>query len=302
MSLHKFEWSAKSTIREALQTASLLFGSRGVEYPRLQAEVLLQHLLGFTKVKLLTEDQLVFPIDKRDLFEDWVDRRLRGEPLQYIIGLQEFYGRDFKVNPSVLIPRPETEILVEEVLKRKSWWGKESAVRPVIADVGTGSGAIAVTLAIEWKEAAVYSVDISPDAIRTARENADRLRAEVRFLEGDLLQPLIDRQIRLDVLVSNPPYIPSVDIAGLAVEVREHEPRLALDGGKDGLDPYRKMAERLPTVMNQTGPRLVAFEVGFGQAEEVKTLLEQNWPDCRTEIVNDLQGIGRVVLAWRQTQ
>ncbi|GAX90187.1 peptide chain release factor N(5)-glutamine methyltransferase [Effusibacillus lacus] len=282
-----------TTVREALQQASLLFTERRIQNPRLNAEVLLQHLLGWTKAKLLAEDREPFPSEKSGLFQMWMDRRLQGEPLQYIVGVQEFYGRDFHVNPAVLIPRPETEILIEEVLKRRQWWN-----RPLIADIGTGSGAIAVTLALEWPESGVYAVDISLDAIGVAQENAKRLGAQVHFLHGDLVGPLLSEGLRLDVLVSNPPYIPSEEVDKLAVEVRGHEPRLALDGGHDGLEPYRRITQALPNLMRETGPALVGFEVGIGQAQAVAALIGTNWPGSETGIVRDLQGIERVVLGW----
>lgn len=308
------------TIREALQQASLLFRERGIPNPRLNAEVLLQHLFGWSKAKLLTEERLPFPPEKSALFRSWVERRISGEPLQYIVGVQEFYGRNFRVAPSVLIPRPETEILVEEILKRRCWWretkagadaGRERSgdngpagdggLRPLVADIGTGSGAIGVTLALEWPEADVCAVDISPDAIRLAQENAQRLGADIRFLHGDLAEPLLREGLRLDVLVSNPPYLPSREIAGLAVEVREHEPRLALDGGEDGLEPYRRMTRILPQLMTEGAPALVGFEVGIHQARTVAAMIERNWPGAKTEIVRDLQGIERVVLGWKSS-
>lgn len=303
-----------NTIREALQQASRLFMQQGIDVPRLNAEVMVQHLLGWNKAKLLAEDLQPFPADKRELFRGWVKRRLAGEPLQYIVGLQEFYGRDFRVTSAVLIPRPETEILIEEVLKRcNGWTGTRLSTRgepsqdaprathqPLVADIGTGSGAIAVTLALEWPEADVYSVDISPDAIRVAQDNAQRLGAKVRLLQGDLIDPLLQADMRLDVLVSNPPYIPSQDIDRLTVEVREHEPRLALDGGVDGLDPYRRITQALSRLMRIEGPTLVGFEVGIHQAGEVAALIERNWSDAETEIVKDLQGIERIVLGWKK--
>ncbi|MFC4769439.1 peptide chain release factor N(5)-glutamine methyltransferase [Effusibacillus consociatus] len=288
------------TIREALQKASLQFGERGIQNPRLHAEVLLQHLFGWTKAKLLAEDREPFPVDKFDLFQSWIERRLSGEPLQYIVGVQEFYGRDFHVNRSVLIPRPETEILIEEVLKRREWWST-SARSPLIADIGTGSGAIAITLALEWPEAEICTVDLSPDAIRVAQDNARRLGADVRFLQGDLTEPLLQNHLRLDVLVSNPPYIPSKDIEALAIEVRGHEPHLALDGGEDGLEPYRRITEVLSRLMREEGPTLVGFEVGIQQAHDVAGMIERNWTGAQTEIIKDLQGIDRVVLGWKRS-
>lgn len=287
--------SMNNSIREAVQQASRLFAKKGIDAPRLNAEVLAQQVLGWSKAKLFAEDGQPFPEDLRDRFESWVQRRLTGEPLQYIVGVQEFYGRDFQVTPAVLIPRPETELLVEQVLKRRNWW---QGRKPIAADIGTGSGAIAVTLALEWPQAAVVTVDISPEALRVAQENAERLGARIRLLQGDLLHPVMEAGMRLDVLVSNPPYIPSADIDRLMVEVREYEPRLALDGGTDGLDPYRRIAELLPQIMSGKPPAMVAFEVGVGQAAEVASLIRRHWQGSETDIVQDLQGIDRIVMGW----
>lgn len=287
------------TIREALQQASLLFTEHGIANPRLNGEVLLQHLLGWSKAKLLAEDRESFPSGKRDLFLSWLDRRVKGEPLQYIVGVQEFYGRDFQVNPSVLIPRPETEILIEEVLKRRNWWSEGDS--PAIADIGTGSGAIAVTLALEWPDATVTTVDISPDAIRTAQGNAGNLGAHVRFLQGDLVEPLVREGERIDIVVANPPYIPSEEIEGLAVEVRGHEPRLALDGGADGLEPYRRITQQLDRLMREDAPALVGFEAGIHQAQDVAQMIIDCWPGSQTQIVKDWNGIERVVIGWKRS-
>ncbi len=232
-----------------------------------------------------------------------LERKAAGEPVQYLIGEQWFYGLPFAVTPAVLIPRPETELLVEAVLEAadRLWpdargaTERADAAAPTVVDVGTGSGAIAVTLASQRPGWRVEASDLSADALETARGNAARhcAAARMRFAQGDLLAPFAGRGI--DVLVSNPPYIPASDIAGLQREVRDHEPRLALDGGKDGLDPYRRMLEQLPSLA--AVPRIVAFELGQGQAQEVARMLREagHWPDIR--IVSDYAGIERHVIA-----
>jgi release factor glutamine methyltransferase len=284
------------TIREVLLRASHFLEEKGVRHPRLNAEVLLQHVLGWEKYRLLAEMHAEFPAEKRAWFDRLLGRRGNHEPLQYIVGRQEFYGRDFFVREGVLIPRPETEILIEEICKRKGMFLRP----PIIADVGTGSGAIAVTLALEWPEAQVWAIDLSPDALTIARENAERLGANVSFLQGDLLEPLRQTGLRVDLLVSNPPYIPSEEVSRLDREVRCFEPLLALDGGEDGLAPYRRMTDRLPQVIREDGPALVAFEVGIHQAEAVAQMIERAWHGAQTEIIPDWQGIGRVVIGWRE--
>jgi release factor glutamine methyltransferase len=287
----------KETIREVILRASRFLEDKGIRHPRLNAEVLLQHVLGWEKYQLLAEMHMEFPEESRETYERLIMRRGSHEPLQYIVGHQEFFGRDFIVRKGVLIPRPETEILVEEVCKRKEMF----TGHPVIVDVGTGSGAIAVTLALEWPEAQVSAIDLSKDALEVAQENAVRLGASVSFYQGDLLEPILREGLWIDVLVSNPPYIPSGDVHHLDKEVRCYEPLLALDGGEDGLFPYRLMVQQLPLVMREEGPALVAFEVGIHQAEAVARLIEQAWPPARTTIVPDWQGIGRVVIGWRES-
>lgn len=293
------------TIREVLLRASRFLQEKGVRNPRLNAEVLLQEVLGLAKYQLLAEQHKPFPPEKWPQLQEWLERRGRQEPLQYILGRWEFYGRDFLVSPGVLIPRPETEILVEEVLRRRSLFLATASTQgaspaaPLVLDVGTGSGAIAVTLALEWPEARVLASDLSDAALAVARENARRLGADVTFIQGDLLRPVLEAGVRVAVLVSNPPYIPRAEVPLLDAEVRLYEPLLALAGGEDGLDAYRRITHQLPQVMCETGPALVAFEVGIHQAEQVADMVERAWPRARTVIVPDLQGIGRVVLGLR---
>jgi len=286
------------TIREALFGASRFFEAQGVRAAMYNAESMVQHLLGWNKTQLLMNWEQPFPEEHRGAFDELVHRRGAGEPLQYLLGVQEFYGREFQVSSAVLIPRPETEFLVEEVLKQKRVFGAS----PLIVDIGTGSGAIAVTLAAEWPEARVIAIDISPDALEMARSNAARLGVadRITFFQGDLIAPLLEQGLRPDIIVSNPPYIPSADCEELDIEVRDHEPRLALDGGEDGLNPYRIISAALPKLWPATGPAYVAYEVGIHQDRDVEAMIASAVPEVETGIKPDLQGIGRVIWGRRE--
>jgi release factor glutamine methyltransferase len=285
------------TVREAFMRASSFLKERGVDEANASAELLLQHVLGVTRTKLLM--MWSEPAVDRDTFDklfELVQRRAAGEPVQYIMGETYFYGRRFQVTRSVLIPRPETELLVERILiAGRDLWGEEG--RPLAVDIGTGSGAIAVSLAAEqplWRMAAS---DLDPEALKVARSNAADHGVEERitFLEGDLLEPVL-REFgnRIDVLVSNPPYIRTEDLHGLQREVRDYEPHLALDGGEDGLVPYRRMLEQLRK--SGSAPRVIGFECGMGQAGDVAGMLREAalWEDIF--IVEDYAGIERHVI------
>ena len=215
----------------------------------------------------------------------YLNDRMKGKPTQYITGNQEFYGRDFRVNPAVLIPRPETEHLVEAVLT-----ALQNPAR--ILDVGTGSGAIAITLALEAARHTVFATDISPKALEVATQNAFTRRANVRFLNADLLTAIADHS--LDAVVSNPPYVPDADAPTMQREVRDWEPHLALFAGQTGLDIYRHLIPEAARVLKPGG--LLALEFGFGQSEAL-TALTATWQNV--QIKPDLAGIPRVLLAHR---
>lgn len=283
------------TIQEALSRASSFLKLHDVEQHQFAAELLLRHVLGITREKLFT--MLTDPLPERaeSAYQIVVERRASGEPVQYIIGQQEFYGLLFRVTPAVLIPRPETEILVEEVSKRIPRIWQEGSLLTA-TDIGTGSGAIAVSLAVHHPQLQVVAVDISPDALCVAEENAGlhNVGSRVKFVKGDLLQPLLAEGKKADIIVSNPPYIPSADIKELDIQVRGHEPGTALDGGADGLDYYRSLAEGMPLVLRSPG--LAAVEVGIGQADRVKEMFMATDLFNAVEVINDLAGIGRVVI------
>ncbi|MFE5324179.1 peptide chain release factor N(5)-glutamine methyltransferase [Paenibacillus sp. NPDC056579] len=290
----------KLTIREAYVKASSFLQGYDVLEAAHCAELLLQHLFGWSRSELLLRWQEMFPVERQGEWEALLQRKAAGEPVQYIIGEQEFYGLPFKVNPAVLIPRPETELLVEQiVLLGKQLWqdGGDRKTSPLVADIGAGSGAIAVSLAVQCPQWSIMSSDISPAALAVARANAELngVGERVSFVEGDLLAPYIERGLKLDAVVSNPPYIPQADEEGLQPEIRLYEPPSALYGGADGLVLYRRLIAQLAQL--PALPSLVGLEVGIGQAEAVSQMLADAaaWDEIR--IVPDLAGINRHVIS-----
>ncbi|KKO54736.1 SAM-dependent methyltransferase [Paenibacillus sp. DMB20] len=288
MERNGFRMTPERSIREAFVEASSFLDACGVMEPQRNAQLLLEHVLGLSGTAYYMALPERFPEELRTAWEEAVNRKAEGMPAQYITGEQEFYGRAFEVTPDVLIPRPETELLVEAVLKEAG--ALQGKLR--VADIGTGSGAIAVTLALQSSAWKVMASDISPAALEVAARNAGKLGAEVEFREGNLLEPFAGTA--LDIVVSNPPYIPAADIEGLQPEVRDYEPRTALDGGEDGLNPYRIMMEQLELL--PAPPRIIAFELGMGQAGEVADLLRREGHWSRIVTVQDLAGIDRHVL------
>lgn len=282
--------SGALNISEARREASSFLEAAGVSEPLSNTELLLRHVLGLSGAAYLTALRDPFPQDRKALWEEAIRRKAAGEPAQYIIGEQEFYGLTFQVTPAVLIPRPETELLVEAIADagNRLWPGGA----PLVADIGTGSGAIAAALAHLRPSWRITASDISPEALAVAQANVQRLGLDVTFKQGNMLEPFAGEP--LDIVVSNPPYIPAETIEGLQPEVRDYEPRGALDGGPDGLGPYRIMMEQLSLLPHP--PRLIGFELGMGQAEEVAEMLRQAgfWNEIVT--IPDLAGIDRHVL------
>jgi release factor glutamine methyltransferase len=285
------------TIREAFVEASSFFKERGIADSASCAELLLQHVLGWSRSRLLLHWEEQLPSELAPLWREYVARKAEGEPVQYITGEQEFYGLQLEVvSGAVLIPRPETELLVEGILREEArLFGQGAAVR--LADIGTGSGAIPVALACARPAWRMIACDISPQALDVARRNAAKhgVAGQIAFYEGDLLGPLLGSGITVDVLVSNPPYIPAADIPLLQPEVRLYEPHLALVGGDDGLAVYRRLTQQLPEL-----PTLVALEVGIGQSADVSGMLGRcaDWDEIYT--IPDLAGIERHVMAVRR--
>jgi release factor glutamine methyltransferase len=261
------------------------------ERARRDAESLLLHLTGKSKTWLLAHLDDDFAGCTAIRYQAVLQRRLSGEPMQYVTGETEFFGLAFRVTPDVLIPRPETEHLVEKTI--------ELVVRfqnPRVVDIGTGSGAIAVALAHRVKDVQITAIDLSEAALGIARGNALRndVETHIRFLQGDLLEPVEEE--RFDIVVSNPPYVPVSDRDTLSVEVRDHEPALALFAGADGLDVYRRLIPQADRVLTPDG--FIALEIGYGQASSIRSLLS-NSGFAHIEFASDLQGIPRVAVAQR---
>ena len=292
-------FSSEMTVAAALARAIPALTDAGVDTPRLDAQLLLLWTLKCRREDLIREPERVLSERELLIYEKAISLRTQRRPLPYITGEAWFYGRPFKINRAVLIPRPETEMLVEAA--REICRG-ESA--PVLADIGTGSGCLAVTLALEIPEAQVWATDLSGDALKLARKNVVRYALEERVtqLRGDLLVPL-PPELRCAVIVSNPPYIPEAEISGLQPEVRDYEPRLALSGdgeatGLDGTALHRRLLLEAPPYLKPRGWLLL--EVGMGQAQTVAEAA-QEVGYAEVAIREDLAGIGRVVISqWTQ--
>jgi release factor glutamine methyltransferase len=261
------------------------------ERARRDAELLLLGTLGQSKTWLIAHADEKLPDGGAETYEERIERRLQGEPVQYITGEAEFYGFTLQVNRSVLIPRPETEHLVERVIQLAAGFA-----RARIVDVGTGSGALAIALAHNLPQAAVTAVDISASALEVARGNAERhgVAGRIRFLEGDLLKPVAGE--RFDIVVSNPPYVPERDRDSLTVEVRDYEPAQALFAGEDGLGAYRRLVPDAWAVL--VSGSYLALEIGCGQEAEIRALLAGRGFQA-IQFLGDLQGIPRVATARR---
>jgi release factor glutamine methyltransferase len=274
-----------------LESAVARLASSGVEAARFDAEVLLADVLGVDRARLFVDRDRALDATERARFEDLVARRGRRQPLQQLRGRQEFFSRNFFVDRHVLVPRPETETLVEAAIAAALAMPRRGLR---ILDIGTGSGAIAVTLALELAEALVFAGDVSGEALRVARRNASTHGARVEFREGDLCAPFVSD--RFDLVVANPPYVPSSAIAALAPEVRDHEPRLALDGGEDGLEFYRRLARDASPLLGDDGEILV--EVGHDQSGAVLDVFASRGLQP-VDVRRDLAGIERVVRVRR---
>ncbi len=265
------------TILELINWSKGYLADKGFENARLETELLLGHVLALPRIELYLQYERQLGDGELAGYKALLKRRLTGEPVQYVTGTAGFMLADFEVTPAVLIPRPETEALVEVAARMISeQLGEAKAAQDdvVLADIGTGSGVIAVTLAQKFPTARVIATDVSPDALAVARRNAEKVGVSERisFVEGTGLAPVFEMGAGGSIagLVSNPPYIPTGDMAGLSTEVRGFEPRLALDGGADGLDCLRSIIEDVPKVLADGG--IVALEFGDGQAEAVREL------------------------------
>ncbi len=271
------------TILKVLTWTKKYLAGKGVENARLEAEWMLCAALGTDRVGLYVNYDKPLTSTELNGFRGMVGRRAKREPLQYILGSQDFFGLDFEVTPGVLIPRHDTETLVREALAR-------APGNATILDIGVGSGCLAVALAKNLPGAEVTGVDPSPRALALAERNAHRHQVSLNLLCGSLFEPVKGR--RFDLVVSNPPYIPAVDLAGLQPEVRDYEPREALDGGSDGLEYYRRIIPDAAAHLN-TGGWLI-MEMGIGQARDVLELLEKSGGFSEVFTAMDPGGIQRV--------
>ncbi len=273
--------------RQALTDARLILAEAGIDDAGLEAEVLLRDLRRTDRAQFYLDMDI--PLSEAQLahFQERIHRRLKGEPTAYIIGRREFYGREFLVGPDVLIPRPETELLVEKTLEVAARYPS-----PRIADVGTGSGALAISLALELPSATVYATDLSPRALEIAAVNCHRhdVIERIVLLTGNLLNP-VPAKADIDVIVANLPYVATAELPQTGP--RGHEPRIALDGGNDGLDQVRRLCHQLKK--QRTGAGHLLLEIGLGQADPLAGFLHRLLPGAKVEVCPDLAGIGRVV-------
>ncbi|WP_188383114.1 peptide chain release factor N(5)-glutamine methyltransferase [Ornithinibacillus halotolerans] len=274
---------------EVLNWASLFLEKNNRE--RRVADLLLQHHLGVNRTQYFAQMREDIPREVIERFqEDIMNHVETGVPVQHLIGYEEFYGRKFFVNNHVLIPRQETEELVQRIISQTA---KDIPV--TIVDVGTGSGIIATTLALEIPHATVYATDISQEALRTAERNANNLQARVTFLQGDFLAPVIAEQIQADMVVSNPPYISEAERPELSDTVVNFDPELALFAKDNGLAAYKQIVKQLHHVMKPGG--LVAFEIGYLQGEDVKQIINEEFPYVTVTVEKDMNGKDRMVFA-----
>ncbi|HXK60367.1 MAG TPA: peptide chain release factor N(5)-glutamine methyltransferase [Acidobacteriota bacterium] len=282
------------TLREAIHEGTNYLASHGLETARRDAELLVMNVVGKERAFLYTHPEWPLSDQERIKFCDWLQRRKDRYPIQYLVGFQEFYGRSFKVDPRVLIPRPETELLVDVSLELIA--GRRESVH--VADIGTGSGCIAVTLACENPLVQVTATDISPGALEIARENAERLGCveRIEFVRGDLLEPLVQSSGRnFDLILSNPPYVDD-ESTKIDYSVRTFEPPEAVFAGPTGFEIYQKILSGAPAVLHEGGS--LVLEIGAGQLEALEELARQRgWG--LVESRNDLAGIPRCAVFCR---
>lgn len=281
----------KASISQALREASLVLEKAGVPEARREAGSLLAFLLGKDRTFLIAHAEDPLASEMLTRFRERVERRAGGEPLQYITGVQDFFGREFCVTPDVLIPRPETELLVEAAIEVSG--GRDASIS--LCDIGTGSGCIAVTLLCEMEKARAVAIDKSAAALEIAKINSRHHAVEDRteFGVSDCFNALDSRLYQFDLVASNPPYVSASMLSGLQREVRDHEPLVALSPGSDGLSVIRRLIHETPHFLKPKGHLLM--EIGFDQGEAVTELVKET-PWQLLEIRPDLQGIPRIVV------
>jgi release factor glutamine methyltransferase len=280
------------SIAEALRLAADVLDRNGVADARREAGALLSHVIGKDRTFLLSHAEDSVSENDAERFREAVERRAGGEPAQYIIGSQDFYGRTFRVTPAVLIPRPETELLIEAALEVLNADAK-------ICDVGTGSGCIAITLLCERNDARAVAIDVSEEALNIAQENASAqsVGTRIEFVRSDCFTALNPETDLFDLVLSNPPYVSAHMLPGLQREVRDHEPQIALSPGEDGLSVIRRLLNDSPRFLRENG--YLIMEIGFDQGEAVQQLVAENvW--VLKEIRPDLQCIPRIVVLQKK--
>lgn len=276
------------TIFEALNGASSFLEENGREGNA--ARILLQHILQTSYSGLMMKMHDTLPEEQHHQFDAFIQEHVKGRPVQYITGVEEFYGRSFIVDESVLIPRPETEELIVGTIERiRKLFGDKQNLK--FADIGTGSGAIAITMKKECPQLAVTATDLSPAALATAQKNAEQLHAEIAFKLGDLTEPIANE--KWDVVLSNPPYIAYEEMEGMSDVVVAHEPHQALFADEEGLLLYRKLAENLPALMKK--PALIGLEIGYTQGEAVANFFKKSFPNAHVSVVQDINKKDRIV-------
>ncbi len=279
------------TYREVLRHAKKQLADTDISDEAIQ--ILLLELCNMNNANLYLQYEEDMPLDLMNKFQEGVKRLADDEPLQYILGYQQFYGYKIKVTPDVLIPRYETEELVANVLADSDYYfGDYEEIE--IADVGTGSGAIAIALKLEEPKYNMKATDISQKALEVAKDNAITSQVDIDFYQGDMLQPLIDNDIKLDILVSNPPYIPREQVVQKSVE--EYEPHVALFGGDDGLDFYKSIFENANKVLKEKS--FMAFEIGYDESERLTKLVEAYFPNDNYEVLKDINGKDRLLFVY----
>jgi len=282
----------KWRIIDLIEWTTDYFKKNEILSPRLDAELLLGHVIEKSRLQLYLNFEKVVPKEQLAEYRELVKKRSQRVPVNYLINNKEFRSLDFYVDENVLIPRPETEVLVETILEDKTEDRK-------FLDIGTGSGAIAISVAKERPNWEIFATDISTEVIQIAKRNAQNhdLEERISFLQGNLFEP-IDSNMHFDWIVSNPPYIKSDELAKLMPEVRDYEPKIALDGGKDGLKLIRTIIEEAPLFLAKGGR--IAIEIGFEQGDAVKNIIQENPAYTECDIIKDYSGKERVVIAYHK--
>lgn len=269
-------------ISEIINWAADLLTSKYIENPKLDSEYIISYVLGMSRLELNLHQEDEVAEDDLALIQSMISRRKKNEPLQYIIGETDFYGLTFKVNEHVLIPRPETELLIEKIVK-------ENPVADNILEIGTGSGAIAITLAANIKNTKIMAVDISEEALQIARENAIKNKVNINFCFSDVYENVTGKY---DLIVSNPPYIPGEEYQYLSREIREYEPSIALLADDSGLAFYKKILSSAKDYLTKKGK--IYFEIGYSLSKSIKKVAEKNG-FRNIETVKDLNGFDRMM-------